>query len=106
MSEKSVSRTLHRFGINGIELLAYDESQSLSAMRVFQELAGDVYGMESIPFEPGDIVIDVGAHIGLVSVYLAKRFPFLRIYAFEPHPVNHTNCADNLRLNNVTNVCL
>jgi hypothetical protein len=41
----------------------------------------DIYGLETIGFQPGDIVIDVGAHLGLVSLYLAKRWPFLRIYA-------------------------
>ncbi len=37
----------------------------------------------------------------MVSVYLAKRWPFLRIHAFEPHPTNHRNCAANLLLNGV-----
>jgi FkbM family methyltransferase len=100
------TRILHNYHINQIALAAYDESSSVAAHGVIVELAHDIYGFERIPFEAGDVVIDIGAHVGLVSIYLAKRWPFLRIHAFEPHPTNYQNCADNLRLNNVSNVHL
>ena len=99
-------RTLHQFAVRGVELLAWDEEGSLSAGRVAGELHADVYGLESIPFRDGDVVLDIGTHVGLVSLYLAKRWPFLRIHAFEPHPVNYRNCAENLRINGVANVRL
>jgi FkbM family methyltransferase len=102
----SRKRTLHTYEINGVTLRAYDEEESLAADRVAGELWRDIYGLEAIPFQPGDHVIDIGAHIGLVSMYLAKRWPFLRIHAFEPHPINHGNCAENLRMNDVSKVRL
>ena len=92
---------LHRFDVRGVTLLALDEEESIAAQRIAGELWNDAYGLESIPFAPGDVVVDVGAHVGLVSVYLAKRWPFLRIHSFEPHPANHRNCAANLLLNGV-----
>jgi FkbM family methyltransferase len=98
------TRTLHIYGIHGIALAAYDETSSETADRVAGELFHDAYGFAHIPFEAGDVVIDIGAHVGLVSIYLAKRWPFLRIEAFEPHPTNHRNCIDNLDLNGVSNV--
>jgi FkbM family methyltransferase len=100
------TRTLHNYRINEIALAAYDEADSGAVHGVIVELAHDMYGLERIPFEPGDVVIDIGAHVGLVSIYLAKRWPFLRIHAFEPHPTNYQNCVDNLRLNDVSNVHL
>lgn len=103
---RAVEGSLHRYEINGVPLLAYDEDESLTADRVACELLGDVYGLESVPFQPGDVVIDVGAHVGLVSMYLAKRWPFLRIDAFEPYGANYANCAENLRANDVSNVRL
>lgn len=99
-------QALYSFEIHGVFLSVYDGSASQAANRVAEELLNDVYGLESIAFQPEDIVIDVGAHIGLVSLYLAKRWPFLRIFAFEPHPANYANFARNLRLNNVSNVSL
>ena len=99
------AKRLHRFEINRVALLAYDQYESQAADRVAEELQGDTC-LETIPFQPGDVVIDIGTHVGLVSMYLAKRWPFLRIDAFEPYPANHENCADNLCLNNVSNVRL
>jgi len=99
-------RTLHSLQIHGVALSFYDEDTSLTALQVTRELLNDIYGFEAIGFQPRDIVIDIGAHVGLVSMYLAKRWPSLRIYAFEPHPGNHANCSENLRRNHVTNVCL
>jgi FkbM family methyltransferase len=78
----------------------------MAADRVALELAHDTYGLGAIPFRPGDTVIDIGAHVGLVSLYLAKRWPRLRIHAFEPYAVNYETCVENLRLNHVTNVRL
>ncbi|HEY2363859.1 MAG TPA: FkbM family methyltransferase [Candidatus Angelobacter sp.] len=99
-------QALYSFEIHGVFLSVYDGCSSLATSRVAEELLNDVYGLQNIEFRPGDIVVDVGAHIGLVSLYLAKRWPFLQIFAFEPHPINHANFARNLRLNNVSNVSL
>ncbi len=35
-----------------------------------------------------DTILDVGANIGIASIYLAARYPAARIYAFEPIPEN------------------
>jgi FkbM family methyltransferase len=99
-------KALRSYEIRGVPLSVYDNCASQAADRVAGELAEDIYGLERIAFQPEDIVIDVGAHVGLVSLYLAKRWPFLQIFAFEPHPANHANCVENLRLNGVSNVCL
>jgi FkbM family methyltransferase len=99
-------KALYSFEIRGVSLSVYDGCASSAANRVAEELLNDIYGLETIFFQPEDIVIDIGAHVGLVSLYLAKRWPFLKIFAFEPHPTNHANFVDNLSLNNVSNVCL
>src|SRR5439155_14648081 len=36
--------------------------------------------------EPGQTVLDVGANIGLFSLYLSSVSPGIRVFAFEPHP--------------------
>lgn len=92
--------------INGIPILAYDEPGSVAAIWVADEITRDCYGLSRITFAEGDVVVDVGAHIGLLSIYLAKLYPFLTIYAFEPFPKNVSNCQRNLALNHITNVHL
>jgi FkbM family methyltransferase len=97
-------RRLHAVQVRSIPLLAYDERDSWAVDLIVKEFAHDIYGLDAIDFRPGDVVIDIGAHVGLVSLYLAKRHPDVRIHAFEPHPLNYENCVDNLRLNDVSNV--
>ncbi len=55
-------------------------------------------------FREGDILVDIGAHVGVMSIYLAKRYPFIKVYALEPDPVNYACLIRNLELNGVTNV--
>lgn len=92
--------------IHGTSILAYDEPGSVAAIWVADEITRDCYGLSRIAFAEGDIVVDIGAHIGLLSIYLAKRHPFLTIFAFEPFPKNFSNCQRNLALNQITNVYL
>ncbi len=49
-------------------------------------LMEDEYGLRE--FVPDDIsnVVDVGANIGLFSIYAWKHFPSARIHAYEPNP--------------------
>ena len=54
-----------------------------------------------IDFKEGDIVIDIGANVGMVSILLAKKFPFIKIYSFEPLKENYDNFIKNIELNNI-----
>jgi FkbM family methyltransferase len=48
---------------------------------------------------PGDVCLDVGAHIGLVAIPVAKRCPEARVLAFEPHPGSAERLTSNTALN-------
>ncbi len=50
---------------------------------------------------PGDLVVDIGAHIGTHSVYLAALCA-CRVIAFEPHPEAFAALCENVRRNGVT----
>jgi FkbM family methyltransferase len=99
-------KQLHCYQIDGISLLAYDEAGSQAADWVAWELQADAYRLREMHFDKGDVVIDIGAHIGLFSLYIAKRWPFVNVFAFEPFPANFINCSENLRLNTAANVIL
>ena len=60
------------------------------------------YNLDKFDFKEGDIVIDIGANIGIVSIYLAKKFPFIKIYAFEPVRQNYECILKNIELNNIS----
>lgn len=53
-----------------------------------------------------DTFIDVGAHVGLMTVTLAQAFPNLSVIAVEPLPANHTRLAEAVGRNRLDNVWL
>lgn len=63
----------------------------------------EAYDFDSIPWEEGDVVIDVGAHRGGVSITLAKTYG-VRCLAFEPHPENYSELEAAVALNGVRNL--
>ena len=101
-----LDQKLCHFNINGYRISIYDHSRSITADIVAGELRANGYMQEDIPFREKDVVLDIGAHVGMFSIYLARRFPFLTIFAFEPSPLNYQNCRENIRLNQVKNVSL
>jgi len=61
--------------------------------------------IDYLKFEPGDIVIDIGANIGWYSLLLARLIPEdADIFAFEPDPLNFELLEHNIRLNGATQI--
>jgi FkbM family methyltransferase len=64
----------------------------------------DFYKMDGIDFKPGDVIVDVGAHVGVVSLYLANKYPDIQVYAYEPVPSNFKRLLRNIEANKIENV--
>lgn len=54
--------------------------------------------------QDGDVILDVGAHLGWYSLSLAKQFPKLKIHAFEPLKHNFDILERNIKRNLASNV--
>lgn len=54
-------------------------------------------------FPKGD-VFDVGAHIGFISLLMARRYPDRIVHAFEASPSTYASLVGNLKLNGISNV--
>jgi len=50
--------------------------------------------------EPSDVLWDIGANVGMYSIYAAK-FRQCRVYSFEPESQNYALLMDNMALNEV-----
>jgi FkbM family methyltransferase len=53
-------------------------------------------------FAKGDVLFDIGANIGIYSLYAGKRGH--RVYSFEPESQNYSGLAMNCMANKLTNV--
>lgn len=95
---------MEKYIIDGIEILAKDFEGSISGSYIAKEMNRDCYNIKKINFEKGDIVLDLGGNIGLFCIYLAKKFPEITIFTFEPLLINYENLIYNIVENGVKNV--
>jgi FkbM family methyltransferase len=70
---------------------------------VTREIQRD-YDLDGLDLKEGDIVIDIGAHKGIVSCYLAKKYPGCKVLAFEPVKENFDALILNMNNNNLKNI--
>jgi FkbM family methyltransferase len=66
---------------------------------VLNEIEKD-YRFDEMGLKPGDLVLDIGACTGVVSMYIAKLFN-CRILAYEPAPRNYDLLVKNIASNNL-----
>jgi FkbM family methyltransferase len=52
--------------------------------------------------DDGDIFFDIGANVGVFSIYAAKRYKKIEVYSFEPEVSNLATLKENIIENNVT----
>lgn len=95
----SVENIIYSYELAGINFYFYDSIISNTVAWVQSEM--EAYNFNTIDFQEGDIVIDIGANVGMISIYLAKKYPFLKIYAFEPVKQNYENLLKNIEINNI-----
>lgn len=88
MTDKTIN-DIYYCKLSGLDFVFYDSILSGTVNTVSGEI--DNYDFDSIDFKERDVVIDIGGNIGMVSIYLAKKYPFLKIYAFEPVIQNYQN---------------
>lgn len=89
---------------NGIKIrLRVDSTDLMAFINVW--ILHD-YGKSGLIIDNDDIVIDIGAHIGLFALFSAQLCKNGRIYCFEPVKENFDLLKSNIELNNVQNVTI
>jgi len=77
---------------------------------VYRLNKGDLHSIREIwfeedywlPFESSSgVLLDLGANIGMASLWLSKKYKFTTVIAVEPDPTNAELVRDNLRLNSM-----
>jgi FkbM family methyltransferase len=87
--------------VGDIELKFEDISTSNTVPFVFGELQSDYYGLEQIKLSVNDIVLDIGANVGMFSIYARKKFG-CRVIAFEPVLSNFEQFKMNILMNGLS----
>lgn len=56
----------------------------------------DEYRLKTLPSDPLDCVVDLGANVGVFAAHIASRSR--RVFAYEPTPANYAQLEENTRL--------
>jgi FkbM family methyltransferase len=87
------------------DFIFYVTDQNKGLHHFFNEIFDiDIYGIGKINFCKGDIAIDIGANVGIVSIYLAKKYPEIKVYSFEPSKISYQLLIKNIQANNIKNI--
>jgi FkbM family methyltransferase len=95
---------MHAYELAGTLLRIADAEGSDTPRIVAREMTNDEYGLGQIRFKPGDVIVDVGAHVGMVAIWLALRNPEVTVIAVEPEPLNLSHLRANIAANGVRNI--
>ncbi|MDR1233443.1 MAG: FkbM family methyltransferase [Puniceicoccales bacterium] len=93
--------SLHKVLLEDQHFIFCDLVMSDAVKMIANEFGHNSYDFSNIDFKEGDVVIDIGGNVGMISIFLAKKFPFLKIYAFEPVKENFENFRRNIKLNKI-----
>ena len=89
---------------NGALLKLY-RNGSLSETLFCYEFEDDEIDFLYLLLNSGDIVLDIGANIGLFSIHAGRIVgPAGRVFAFEPTPQTYSKLIENIELNRLKNV--
>lgn len=67
-------------------------------------LRNDLFHFRDLSFKPGDVVLDIGCNVGLVSLALAILHPAARVFGFDASPTAIECCRRSAAANGLTNL--
>lgn len=104
---------LNYFGFSGKKNIVYTlrngfkyevRSGTADFGTILEIWAHRVYTPAGFKILPGDVVVDIGAHVGIFSVFASKYVKSGVVYAVEPIPDNFVMIKKNLVINSINNV--
>jgi FkbM family methyltransferase len=93
---------VHR--IRGQTILVCNPRTKANLEKVVGRVQRDHFLTQLCIFRDNDIVVDIGADVGVGAIHLAKMFPSLKVYAVEPDGQKFKQMKRNIELNSVDNV--
>lgn len=86
------------WNFNGRWFKLQDHSCSNTVKVAYEEIQRGWY-VPPVQMRPGDYFLDIGAHVGTVSILLESVFPQCYFLAYEPDPDNYKNLYNNVQRN-------
>lgn len=101
--EESIEKKIS-IDYDGQSFTFYDNINSETINMIAHELIRNDYNLSNYKFAANDTILDLGAHVGIISIILAKKNPTIRIYAIEACPQNFMYLVKNIIINKIANI--
>jgi FkbM family methyltransferase len=96
-----------KYSLNGIDIKIYNHKDYFVVEEfLLKELQFGEYNFNKVNWGESldnPVLLDLGGNCGVLAIYLALKYPFLKIYSFEADPRNFEIYQENLKLNNLEN---
>lgn len=80
-------------------------TQNSTDIHVFTEIwLEKLYSIPNFEINDKDYIIDIGAHIGIFSVFASRLCKNGKIFSYKPAKQNFENLEENISQNNITNI--
>lgn len=103
ISDDTVSITTRQDGIKLLSNWQDERSAPFEILNFGNYEHHDAYFIYKL-VNNGDVIFDVGAHVGWYSLSFARKFPKSKIYSFEPIKENYNYLIANMIVNGLGNV--
>jgi len=97
---KSLLRLTVKDSLDGLEILSIVDNRDelFRAKRIFTKEPGTIDWITNY-FKKDDVFFDIGANIGVFSLFSAKKIENLKVIAFEPLALNYSKLNENIIIN-------
>ncbi len=90
--------------VNDQELFLVDPGKIADIGNAIWRASNDHLLTQFCTFRENDIIVDIGAHLGIGAIFLAKKFPFIKVVAVEPDARKFRLMEKNVEINNIENI--
>ena len=77
----------HRINLNNEIIYFFAPEGDDCAPGTLMGIQKNDWKLDKIDFKNNDVFVDIGCNIGLISILVAKLFPFVRIFSFDANPL-------------------
>jgi len=92
----------HKFELrNGLKVIVNKNGGDLTTL--FEVFVNEDYKFSRNTSDTINI-LDIGANVGYFSLYISKKNPNAKVFAFEPFPETYKRLCDHININNLKNI--
>jgi len=97
-----IRRDIHLNLRNGLNLRLMNRGENSDTVTLSELYWDKPYTKDGFDIKNNDIVVDIGANVGIFSTYAVKQAKNVKVYSFEPSPATFKYLKSNIETNKLS----